>query len=367
MTAHRSQDGYVLLVALVIMALAAVFAASATAAVTARRGIQRADAAHLRSQTLAWQALGDAAERFRWEPQNTAGSSSSASGAAIAVWRPSVAADQPAIDVTATGASSGSRCRIEATIELRPAACAAGLTVAADADLGAPVEVGGTGMYVGGCLRGREWLSFSEASDSVHGDAWPVAAAHALGSVWAAGVEIHDEASSQYDDDTDTHVEPGDIAAVTAAPDPVLLSELARHATPVGEALADDVLSLDLLPAQPPPSATSGSVADLVVVVVPRLATPVRVVGVRDTEDCRLILVLEGDAVLGAPGENVALSGALLACGTLVVAGPATVTGHLHARRLEVEASLSVVTPVDRDSHCLAGLSIARISRVALL
>ena len=69
---------------------------------------------------------------------------------------------------------------------LRAEPWASGVTCPGDVEVAAPLVVGGSGVYVGGCLRGRENVSFEEAAgavpglvaggpaDVVHGETFPI-------------------------------------------------------------------------------------------------------------------------------------------------------------------------------------------------
>ena len=356
-----------MLVAIVIVALAAVFAASAVAAVAGGHRIAAADRGAARADAAVWQALDAQAERLRRRP-----------------WLADVPPETdapPSLLVEAVGEARGSRSRLRALLELRLPAWCGGLVSGADAQLEAPVTVAQSGAYFGGSLRGREQLAFAPApavpglpgpADLVHGDLWPEAAAHALGGIWAADVEVHDDPGAPdpaYAGDTDTHTGSGAIVALTAGPYPALLAALSAGAVHPGAALVDGVLDVTLLP-DTPPGVTAGDTARMAagfVVLVPAAATPVTVVGERHPDACPLALVVCGDARAAGAAAGLSLRGALVVCGRLVVAGESSVQGSLYAGSLLVQAPLTVSTAPGWRHSPLAGLATLVIARLERL
>ena len=174
-----SQRGYALLAALVVTALAAVFAAAAVAAVSARQSIVVADVANARAQAGVKQALARVCLELRRHPAALEGElSSSGVSPGDATWQASwVAADGgagmlwPAAAVQVEGSCGDARKTLSAVLQLRAEPVPQGLVAGGDVELQAPLRVTGSGLYCGGCLRGREWLEFGslDPADGVHG------------------------------------------------------------------------------------------------------------------------------------------------------------------------------------------------------
>ncbi len=358
------QGGYALLAALLVTALAALFAAAAVAAVGAGLEVAAGDVSTALVSRAAGQTLDHACMWLRRRPDRlpwTAAGPASSSGVewswACAAVPPLEATACVQVDVVALAWSAAARRRVHAVVELRPAQGARGLAVGGDVRVRAPLTISGGGLYSGGSVAGRELVTFvdplangpASPGDHVHGEDWPVAAVHALGGIWAQDVEVH-EAPTPHGPDTDVHTGPGPVEAVTQPPSPAgktLLIEMAdvRLAPgPDGTVDLTDVASV-------PSSGASGLVA-----VVPDWGTPVTVVGERAATDCPLVLILEGDVVLGAEGAPVRLRGALISFGGAVIAGPFSLEGHLWTRTLTVDAPAEVTTPVDWRRHPLPGL-----------
>jgi hypothetical protein len=371
MKVASSQRGYVLLAALVVTALAAVFAAAAVAAVSARQSIVVADVANVRAQAAARQALARVCLELRRHPATLEGELSSLGvSAADATWRASwVAADGgaglswPAAAVRVEGRRGAARRTLSAVMQLRAEAVPQGLAVGADTELQAPLLVAGSGLYCGGCVRGREWLEFGGGTippaDGVHGDVWPLAGVHALGGLWSAGEEIHAEVQAgwEYPFDTDMDTGDNDVSRFVAPPDESLLVALRDSAVAPSEALQGGVLDLARLPLSRPLSAGGGPGNDgYVVVVTPAQDSELLVVGLRPLGACPVVVVILGAAALGEPGVATAFDGALLVLGSLHVCGPSTLRGHLYARDLLVSDSLSLELAGDWRTRPLAGM-----------
>src|SRR5674476_1053492 len=197
----------------------------------------------------------------------------------------------------------------------------------------APLRVTGSGLYCGGCLRGREWLELGslDAADGVHGDVWPQAGLHALGGVWSAGEEIHagPEAGAEYPYDTDMHTGDNEVSRFVAPPEASLLIALRDAAVAPGAALHDGVLDLARLPLSRPLGSGAGSGEDgYVVVATAAEGAELRLVGARPPGACPIVLVVQGAAALGEPGVPTAFGGALLVLGSLRVCGPSALSGH---------------------------------------
>ncbi len=373
----RSQRGYALLAALVVTALAAVFAAAAVAAVSARQSIVGADVANVRAQAGAKQALARVCLELRRHPAALEGElSSAATSAADEAWQARwVAAGAgagtvwPAVVVRVEATRGAARRRLSATVQLRAEPVPQGVVTGGDVELEAPLRVIGSGLYCGGCLRGREWLELGSLdaagaatppADGVHGDVWPQAGVHALGNEWAAGEEIHAGLGSdaQWPFDTDMHTGDNEVAPFVAAPDASLLIALRDAAVAPGAALQDGVLDLAGLPLSPPPGAEAGPGGDGYIVAIPvAVGTELRLVGARPPGACPMVLVVQGAAAMGEPGAPTALGGALLVLGSLRVCGPSVVAGHLFARDILVSAPLSVELAGDWRLRPLAGLA----------
>lgn len=364
-----SQRGYALLAVLVVTALAAVFAAAAVAAVSAQQSIVRADVASARAQAAAREALARVCLELRRHPSALEGELSS-SGVSFggATWQASwVAADRgpsiswPAAAVRVEGWCGEARKGLSAVLQLRAEPVPQGLVAGGDVELQAPLRVTGSGLYCGGCVRGREWLEFGslEPADGVHGDVWPQAGAHALGGVWSAGEEIHagPEAGAESPYDTDMHTGDNEVARLVAPPDASLLVAVRDAAIAPGEALHDDVLDLAQLPLSRPLSAGAGPGDDgYVVVATAAEGAELRLVGARPPGACPIVLVVQGAAALGEPSVPTAFDGALLVLGSLRVCGPSVLRGHLFARDLLVSAPLSLELAGDWRMRPLSGL-----------
>lgn len=368
MKRRTGRSGYALLAAVLITALAAVFSTAAVAAVGAALGVQASDTAADAAAAVAGEALDRAIAGLTRRPDRLPWACSGSSGAPAVAWDLTCTA-VPGVDVTAAvradvvavARSAAARRRIHAVVELRPAPGGRGLAVAHDVTVAAPLVVSGGGLYSGGSVSGREYITFVDPAgsgsappaDHVRGDVWPVAAVHALGGIWASGVEEHDGACTV--PDTDVHAGSGDVESAVEPPSPALETLLSQTAdvklTPGGGGVVD----LGALPAAPPAGA-----AGLVVFVVDPGA-PVTVSGARAAGACAVVLVLEGDARLGSEDAPVTLTGAVLSLGALSVCAPTSVLGHLWASSLAVDAPLVVETPADWRRHPFPGLVDPRV------
>jgi len=376
MSPASSQRGYALLATLVVTALAAVFAAAAVAAVSARQSIVGADVANVRAQAGAKQALARVCLELRRHPAALQGElASSAVSSGDASWQANwVAADTaagsmwPAAAVQIEGSCGDARKRLSVVLQLRAEPVPQGLVTAVDVELQAPLRVTGSGLYCGGCVRGREWLEFGSPgpaggatppADGVHGDVWSQAGVHALGGVWSVGEEIHagPGAGAEYPYDTDMDTGDNAVSRFVATPDASLLIALRDAAVAPGAALHDGVLDLAQLPLARPlgPGAGPGDDGYVVVTTVAEGAD-LRLVGARPPGACPIVLVVQGAAALGEPGVPTAFDGALLVLGSLRVCGPSVLGGHLFARDLLVSAPLSVELAGDWRMSQLAGL-----------
>lgn len=364
-----SQRGYALLAALVVTALAAVFAAAAVAAVSARQSIVVADIANVRAQAGVKQALARVCLELRRHPAALEGElSSSGASPGDATWRASwvtanagVGMSWPAAAVQVEGSCGDARKTLSAVLQLRAEPVPQGMVAGGDVELQAPLRVTGSGLYCGGCLRGREWLKFGslDPADGVHGDVWPQAGLHALGGVWSAGEEIHagPGAGGEYPYDTDMHTGDNEVSRFVAPPDASLLIALRDDAVAPGAALQDGALDLARLPLSRPLGSGAGSGEDgYVVVATAAEGEELRLVGARPPGACPIVLVVQGAAAMGERGVPTAFDGALLVSGSLRVCGPSVLGGHLFARDLLVSAPLSVELASDWRMRRLAGL-----------
>jgi hypothetical protein len=367
-------DGYAMLAALVIVALAATITATCIAAVGARQTVAAADVSAAAARAALQDALNSACEQLRWAPGAHSGSRDGVyppAGLWTATWRLGDPAPTGFRSITLDVRSSAgpSRGALRAVVEMRAEPCAQGVAVAGDVELRAPLRVIGSGVYTGGCLRGREWLSFGVegavalATDGVHPDVWPLATAHALGSIWADGEEIHTAGStlpdSPWTGDSDTHSEERWPADLLVPPDPGLMCAWREHATTPGDALADGVLDLSLLPLHDPLRSTEAAdPGGYIVLVAPEGDTALLIVGDRPADACPITLVVAGDAVLGRPGSSDTVGrGALVVTGRLEIQGSAHHVGHLSAGGLTVMAPTVIEAPSDWRAHPLPGLA----------
>lgn len=381
----RTSNGYALLAALAITSLAGVFTATCVAAIGARLDVAAADAGGVRAQAALSRGLDGVCSRLRKSPSARQGSYRAAPAnrddeAWEAIWTglPTTAVGgfpQVGVELEASAGSAGAR--LSTVIELRAEACAQGIVVAEDAELRAPVDVTGGGVYCGGSVRGREWLRFGDdaetpagatpAVDGVHGDRWPVAGVHAAGGIWATGEEIHQSTSAGlWATDTDTHTGETDVSAMTGGPAADLVCFVREQAVAPGTALSDDVLDLEQLP-DPAfgPEALETDGGGYAVLVRPVDAAAVRIVGERAAGACPLTLIVDGDAQVGCPGRETRVEGALIVLGALDVSGPLRLEGHLQARSLCIRAPAHLVTPADWRRHPQAGLAVPTIVSLA--
>jgi hypothetical protein len=355
-----------MLAALVVMALAATFALAVVGAVHALQLVGSADADARRASRLEAAAAGEVLARLRWAPRQASGSLSGSDAALREQWTAEWETASPAstspwprrrVRIAAT-ASSARRAGL-ATVEMRVEDWAVGVSCERDADAGASFTVSGSGFYVGGCLRGREQVSFGAGDagvtadgrpvDGARGDDCPVAAVHAAAGIFADGVEIHDPPAPGYADDGDRHAGAAPLAAWVAGPSPEFLAAAGAEGTPAGDALQDGSLHLDAIG---PADASQMVTGRCIVVTGPDEVT---IEGVASEDAGRLLLIVPGDAVVGQPGARVALRGGLVVCGHLRVRGDLTLYGSLHAGSLEVDAPVQVGVPLDWREGALPG------------
>lgn len=258
------------------------------------------------------------------------------------------------LSLSAVSSAGAARVARRATVRLRPGSLPHGLAAAGDLVALAPVEVAGCGVYVGDDVYGREHIVFPGAEDPLdappdllYPEVYSAAAVHAGGSIFTAGGEIHDLPAPTLD--TDVHVGEAEAGALSALPGAAVLAALRRHAVAAGTALTGDELRVDLLPAAPVDGADP---AAGVVVYIEAAAHPgaLVVTGRRPPWPlaCPLVLVVEGDAVLGgeatvSPGETACeLRGAVVATGSVLVGAATRMSGSLAGDEVVVAAPLSL-------------------------
>ena len=351
-----------MLAALLIMALAGTFALVMVGAVRSLQVVEGADAAARCATAAEASALAAAARSLRWRPSETSGSAAADEPSARESWQaewapapPSAGAVWPRVAVHVATTARRAKRRDDFVLDLRSEPWAMGVTCAKDADIGAPLTVSGSGVYVGGCVRGRENVAFVPAPgspapgvaspDCVRGDVFPAAAVHAGAGIFAGGAEIHNSPGCDgYVDDTDPHV------GATAPPDwlagpsaEVLLAARAEASAP-GMALADGLLRLDDI--SPAVGSDLGGGRCL-------LLPPADQVAIEGSAPAagRLLIIVQGDVLLGRPGETVTISGGLVVTGHVEVRGEAAIEGTLHCGSLNIVAPLSItVSPFWRVS-----------------
>jgi hypothetical protein len=357
-------EGYAMLAALVVMVLAATFALVVVGAVHSMQVVEGGDASGWRAAALESRALAAVSPARRWRPGTVAGSAEGADGSAgwRVDWLPEPSAGRWPRELakirTAVGRAHGSD---GVMLELRAEPWATGVTCVGDAQVDAPLSVSGSGVYVGGCLRGREnvacaaapsALAGAPALDAARGDVYPLAAVHGGAGIFAQGVEIHDPPTLAFPDDTDLDAGLPVPPSWLGAPSAEFLLAAASEAMPPGEALSGGRLRLDELP----PAVGDATIGGRCL-LLPEL-DEVAVEGTVAPDAGRLLIVVRGDAVLGAPGEQTSLSGGLVVCGHLEVLGPVSLRGALHAGSLSVGAPLAVSLDPGWRASPLSGASL---------
>lgn len=359
-----------MLTALLIMVLATTFALVVVGAVGSLQAVERSDAAGWRAEVVAGRAVAAASRAIRWQPRAGGGALEGQDPSARQSWRaswapgPRVAGDiWPRLHVSVSAASGGARRDVELTMELRAESWASGVTCRGDAEILAPLEVAGSGVYVGGCLRGRENVRFLAGPDSatpigdpadvVRGDDFPAAAVHGGPGIFAGGVEIHEPGQGgPYPFDTDGHAGEQVPEEWLVPPSAELLAAAAAIATSPGDALAGARLSLDDIRVPVGADAAGGSC-----LLLPAM-DEVTIVGSTPPAAGRLLLIVRGDAVVGDPGETVALSGGLVVYGRLQVRGSLLLDGSLHAGSMVIGAPTSIRVAPGWRERPLAGAAI---------
>ncbi len=377
-TAERGGErGFALLAALLIAGIALVATAALVAAALSSASIAADDDAAVRAADAADAGVTDALQRLRWGWLSPAASSLPAtfgplglSGATYTVTvAPLSAADLlPRIDASSPvdpAAAGAAACRIDSVgvwgsarqtvhvVALSTAdALPRGLVVGAGATLRAPLELTGCGLYAGGDVDGREWVTLNApggspvvgaapAPDLAYGGVYPAAGVHAAGQIVAGGVDEHASAGAPAaDTDADTGAPPP--ADLVAAPGPAVLAALATHASDPSAALHGATLDLSLLDRSSPPRVGSTSLAaGGRIYMLDASNGPLTLSGERlaPPQACPLTVVVLGDCVVDGAAE---LTGELVVTGTLTVRAPLCVDGGLYAGALAVDAGLTL-------------------------
>lgn len=342
-----------MLAAILVGALAATFALAVLAAVGATQDVARADASGWRAAALRSRALDAAVHEIRWRPGVATWAVHGDDPEAAEVWAaewtdsppdPASGWSRRVVDVLAAHGGAQSSDRL--VLELRAESWAAGVTCSGDAEFRAPFTVTGSGVYVGGCVRGREYVAFAAGAaapaatgppDHVRGPEYAVAGVHAAAGIFADGAEVHGDASaSPYPEDGDPHTGDALPQAWLAGPSAEYLVDAATAAGDAGAAWSDGVLRLPDVALATADELTQGRC-----LVLPE-GDEVVLEGASSPAAGRLLVVVPGDAVVGQPGSKVELDGGLVVGGRLVVRGDLVLRGSLHAGSIVTEADVSV-------------------------
>jgi hypothetical protein len=253
-----------------------------------------------------------------------------------------------------------------------------GLVVGDDAALEAPTVLQGCGLYAGGDVNGREWLTVvappaaqpaagTGAPDLAYGGLYPLAGAHADGQIFAGGVDEHaGDGAPAVDSDVDSGTAPPD--GLVAAPTAAVIGELVAHASQAIAAQGPFGLDLALLDqAAPAAIGEPWLPAGGRIYVVAAADEALNLFGTREAgpQTCPATLLVLGDCVACAgPGghDPATLGGALIVTGTLTVDAPLCLDGSLYARRLVVHAPLTVRFAAARGSSSPPGATNIRIA-----
>lgn len=379
------EQGYALLAALLIIAIALLSSATLVAAVLSATAIATDDAASVRATDVADAGVADTLERLRWgwlslnpgAPAATLGPVPFADGSYVVTIErlPSGSAgalldnaspidpDDPAVGacrIEARGVWGQARTELHVVALATPDGLPRGLVVGGTATLEAPTVLQSCGLYAGGDVSGREWLTVGAGpgappasgsadgiSDLAYGRLFPLAGVHADGRILVHGIDehlSHDAPAADTDVDSGT-VPPADLVA---APTAAVIGELAAHASPAIAAQGPFGLDLELLD-QAAPAALGGPwlpAGGRVYVVAPT-GGELNVFGARESapQACPATVVVVGDCTVcaGPAGQTgAALNGALVVTGALTVDAPLRLDGSLYAGRLVVRAPLTV-------------------------
>jgi hypothetical protein len=360
------ETGYALLAALLIGVLAATFSLAVVSAVHVTHVVGASDASAWRAALVRDCAVDAACAAARWRPAEATGTLEGGDEdereAWSATWEPAPPGGSSPWTrrrVRVTAAHGASRRRDELTVECRAEEWATGVSVTGDAEFTAPFVVAGSGVYAGGCVRGREQVAFDAGSTGTTVSGLPAdrcrgtdtaAAVHAVAGIFREEVEVHDPSCTvSYPDDRDRHTGGTVPAEWVAGPSPEVLAAASEQAEAPGAALADGVLRLD----EVAPATTAGLLAGRCL-LVPR-GEEVCVEGAAPAEAGPLLIVVQGDAVVGQPGGSVSLRGALVVCGRLTIRGDFHLTGSLHAGSLVTRSPVSIVVETDWRERLLPG------------
>ena len=192
----------------------------------------------------------------------------------------------------------------------------------------------------------------------MHGDLWPQAGVHALGGIWVRGVEEHGgggPAPAPQDSDTDS-AENAVMSAVST-PSADWMNTVDGWADDPGSALDRGVLRLDRLPASS--DTLDGCRADSgLVICLGSGDAPVRVAGVRPSGWCPVLVVSDGDLVLGDPTMDTSFDGAVVTKGRVDVEGMTEIGGGLYAGTLRVADPLVVTVAPSWRTRPIPGLPL---------
>jgi hypothetical protein len=376
--------GFALGAALLIAAIALLATATLVAAALSSTAISADDAASARAADVADAGVADALERLRWgwlrlDPSSwpAAIALTEFGGGSYSVALEALSGDdlRPRLDpsspvsagdpgviacrVDSTGVWGQTRRVVHVVVLSTPDGLPRGLVVGDDATVAAPTILRGCGLYAGGDVSGREWVT-PEAPvasqpvaapppvpDLAYGGLYAQAGVHAGGHIFARGLEEHSAGGAPAaDSDADSGDPPP--AALVAPPGPAVVGGLAAHASDPTAALGPSGLDLRLLERSGP--AVLGAPAlpvDGRIYVVDAGVAALALYGDRPfvPQACPATVVVLGDCVAcGGPegGALPTLGGALIVTGTLTVEAPLCVEGSLYARRLIVHAPLTV-------------------------
>ncbi|MGE5229980.1 MAG: hypothetical protein ACM3MJ_09705 [Deltaproteobacteria bacterium] len=374
MRRRRDSGGYVMLAALLVMVLAATFALVVVAATSGIQAVEGSDASAWRAQSLERSALARTSGLLRWRPLlsgSAAGGDVSAGQSWETAWTaaPPLAGDRwPRLRVQVSTAAGKARRRDLLSVLLRAEPWASGVTCPADVEVAAPLVVGGSGVYVGGCLRGRENVSFEEAAgavpgtlaggpaDVVHGETFPTAAVHGGAGIFELGAEIHEVPdAASYAEDTDRHTGLPVPEDWVVGPSAEFLLAASAAAVSAGPAWTDATLHLDQIGAATGPEAITGRC-----ILLPPV-DEITLLGALEPAAGRLLIIVPGDATVGSPGETTLLSGGLVVRGHLRVRGELLLEGSLHAGSIAIDAPTRVVVHADWRNRPLAGAAMMTI------
>ena len=396
------QQGYALLAALRIIAIALLASATLVAAAVSSTASATDDAASARAADAADAGVADALARLRWGWCSLDPAPSSASlgpvpyaggsytvtittlagddSTALLDGASPVGSDDPGVVVCridASGVWGQARRAVQAVVLATPDGLPRGVVVGGDAALEAPTVLQGCGLYAGGDVGGREWLTavaplaaqpVAGVPDLAYGGLYPLAAAHADGHILSRGVDEHaGSGAPAADTDADSGVAPP--ATIVAAPTSAVVGELAVHASSATAALSSSGLDLALLDRAAPPLVGEPSLpaGGRVYVVPAGPSAPLDLFGCRATapQACPATVVVLGDCVAcaGPDGQQPpTLGGALIVTGTLTVDAPLQLDGSLYAGHLVVRAPLTVRFAATRGAASPPGATNVRIA-----